>query len=231
MNDSPDCLLVTAKLAGPLVGEPPQLDALLEYAVSLYHPKAVPGYKVDRALPAPPQAQIPIPIARASLGPWQVGRCSNPILGFVAAEGVQHIAKRIGVEKADCLAEKSRTVVTTTNSWTKSYRIPLRQRLVDRVAWFAVGNRRNILRTLQRHIKFIGLKRAVGNGMVCEWTVDRVEQDYSWFAPSEHGPILMRSLPVGDWLPEGLVGFRKGFGGVCPPYWHPERYAEIVEPC
>ncbi len=231
MSDS-DCLLVTARLCSPIVGmEAPQLDSLLEYALSLYHVKARPGYKVDRALPAPPQGEIPIPIARRQIGPWLVGACSNPIMGNVHAEGIQHINKRIGVEKAELLGQKSRTVVTTTNSWTKSYRIPLRQRLVDRIAWFAVGNRREVLSTLKRHITFLGQKRSVGNGRIAEWTVDRVEEDYSWFAPSERGPVLMRTLPVGDWLPAGLIGCRANFGGASPPYWHPDRYTEIVEPC
>ena len=224
-------LLVTAKLVKPLDGDAPHLDSLLEYAMSLHHHAGEPGYKVDRALPAPPMGAIPIPIGRKRLGPWLVGCCSNPILGRVHAEGVQYINKRIGVEKAALLAENARHVVATTNSWTKSWRVPHRTRLVDKVCWFAFGNRKILLKTLKSHVRFIGRKRSVGDGMVGDWTVDKLDHDYSWFAPSEHGTVLMRTLPAGDWLPDDLVGFKQDFGGVCPPYWHPERYSEIVVPC
>ena len=70
-----------------------------------------------------------------------------------------------------------------------------------------------------------------GYGVVREWTVERIDADLSWFAPSEVGPVLMRPLPVGPWLPDNLTGARRDFGACVPPYWHPERYGEIVVPC
>lgn len=222
-------LLVTARLASAVAADAPRLDALLEYVLSLHHAKGVPGYKIDRSGPAPPQAEIPIPIARRSLGPWQIAMCSDPIYGL-APESVEHVAKRVGVENAAMLDPSSRVVVATTNSWTKSHRLPLRMRLVERVAWFAVGYRRELLKVLRR-VEFLGKKRSIGNGRVAGWSVERCELDCSWFAPSDRGPVLMATLPAGDWLPAGLAGYRNGFGGCCPPYWHPERYTEIVVPC
>lgn len=226
-----DPLLVTARLASPLAGDPPHLDALLEWALSLYRPKAEPGYKIDRRFAAPPMAEIPIPLQRSDVGPWKIACASSPILPIPTMEAVEHIGKKIGVEHAGLLAEKSRIVVATGNSWTKSYRIPLRIRTVDRVAWFAVGNRREILKILQRHILSIGKKVADGYGRVSEWTVERTAEDCSWYARHERGRVLMRPLPIVSGVPSGLVGFRQDFGAACPPYWHPERYTEIVVPC
>ncbi|MGE4195968.1 MAG: hypothetical protein AB7G11_02435 [Phycisphaerales bacterium] len=234
-----DSLLVTARLASPLAGDPPHLDGLLESVLSLHHAKGDPGYKIDRNRPAPPQAAIPIPIARRTVeqgGPdgevreWVVGCCSSPILGTVLSESVEYVAKRIAVEHSGWLAPDSRLVVSTTNSWTKSYRLPLRVRVVDRVAWFTVGDRQSVRRTLKK-VRWIGKKVSIGYGRVVEWTVERTDADYSWFAPSDHGPVLMRPLPVTDAWPPGLLGVRRDFGACCPPYWHPERYTEILIPC
>lgn len=223
-------LIVTARLSSPLAGVAPQLDALLESVLCRHTAKDADGYKIDRAGPAPPQRKIPIPVQWRQLGPWLVGRCSDPILAVPAHETVSHIVKKIAVEHASMLGPSSRVVVATTNSWTKSYRLPLRERLVGCVKWFAFGDRREILNVVRR-VRSIGRKVSIGLGMVAEWTVETCEDDYSWYAPTGRGPMLMRTLPVGDWLPSGLIGARMDFGAAVPPYWHPERYTEIVVPC
>jgi hypothetical protein len=234
MTDTADNLLVTARLVSGLGGhEPPKLDALLEYALSPYHPGAVPRHMVDRALPAPPMGAIPIPLLRRRLGLWVVGCCSDPIVGVPAADYHEHVNKRLATEEASLLAPESRLVVSTTNSWTKSYRIPIRRRCVAAVCWFAIGSRREMLRAV-RHVKALGKKVSIGNGRIAEWTVERIDHDYSWFAPSPDDPtrlVLMRTLPIGPWLPmDSMIGWRRDFGGVCPPYWHPERGCEVVRP-
>lgn len=225
-------LLVTAYLATGLAGDTaPHLDSLLVKALCIFHPKAIPGYKVDRAIPAPPQAEIPIPILRRTLGPWSVPCCSDPILGHTASDRHEHFVKKIGVENAGLLAPESRLVVSTTNTWTKSHRQSLRTRTIDRVCWFAMGHRREVLKTLKR-IKFLGKKISYGNGRVAKWTVEDAERDWTWFTPwDQYGTVLMRTLPIGPWLPGNLIGFRRNFGGVVDPYWHPERHTEIVVPC
>jgi len=229
MSRHDDALLITAHLASPLAGDAPQLDALLEYLLSLHHHKGVPGYKIDRSLPAPSQAEIPIPIPRRTLGEWEVALCSDPIYPACAEEYVDHVNKRIAVEEAAMLAPGRRLVVSTTNSWTKSYRLPLRIRRIDRVRWFTVGRPSRVLRVLRRATS-IGKKISVGYGRVASWEADPIVRDLSWFAPSDSAPVLMRTLPVGAWLPPGLVGARKDYGAAVPPYWHPGRYTEIVRP-
>lgn len=237
MNHRP--LLVSAHLASPLAHHPPHLDALLEWSVSIHvlhfdkQPTAngaISPWKVDRALPAPPVGVLPIYVARKQLGPWPVALCSAPILSPTAAETVEHIGKRIATEEAGLLAERERRVVSTTNSWTKSYRLPLRVRAAALVCWFCVGNRREILKLLKR-VNSLSKKRSVGYGRVSKWEAVEVESDCSWFAPHENGQVLMRVLPQGPWLPADLVGYRKDYGSCCPPYWHPERHCEVVTPC
>jgi hypothetical protein len=227
-------LLVTARLLNGLGGhEPPKLDALLEYALSPYHPGSVPRHAVDRSLPPPPMGAIPIPILRRRLGPWVVGCCSDPIVGVPAADYHEHVHKRLATEEAALLAPESRLVVSTTNSWTKSYRIPIRRRAVGAVCWFAVGDRRKLLRAVRR-VRALGKKVSIGNGRVAGWSVERAAHDYSWFAPWPDDPtklVLMRTLPVGPWVPwDNLVGYRRDFCGIAPPYWHPARACEALRP-
>jgi hypothetical protein len=223
-------LLVTAKLSTPLDGDAPRLDALLVYAMSL-HQKFPDGYKVDRSLPAPSQDEVPIPLLKQAIGPWKVARCSNAIYSTCETEYVEHVNKRIGVEHAGLLAPSARLVVSTTNSWTKSYRVPQRMRRIDRVCWFAVAYRRALLKALRENIDFLGRKRSIGNGKIESWEITHAADDYSWFAPSNAGTVLMATLPHHAGLPPDLVGYRRDFGGVVPPYWHPDRYTEIVVPC
>lgn len=226
-----DCLRVVAHLASPLAGDAPHLDALLELRASqLYHPKAVEGYKVDRQYACPAQGVIDIPVYRERVGVWQVAHTSSPILGVPASDQHEYVCKRIDVAESLMLDPSERRIVNTTNSWTKSYRLPLRTRRVDRVVWFARGDRREILKAL-KGIPAVGKKIAHGYGRVLRWEAERVAEDLSWFAASPRGPVLMRPLPKEVRTPAGLLGWRDGFGAATPPYWHGDRYTEIIEPC
>lgn len=239
-------ILITARMAGPLAGEAPHLDGLLEYAMSPHLAsieRSRIGYstgdrdlglyrgKVTRATPAPPEGEIPIPLARVRFGGRLVSCCSSPIMAAVDTDSVEHYAKRFPTELAGLLDDAERRQVTTTNTWTKSYRLPLRIRNVSEIRWFAVGDRRDILKRLRKEIKSLGKKPSDGYGRVAEWTVERTDIDASLFAKSPHGTVLMRPLPFGDWLPSDLVGYRRDYGACSPPYWHPDRYGEIVVPC
>ncbi len=235
-------LLLTAWLDVPLAGDPPQLDALLEWSLSSFQDDfqaqqraGLPHFQIDRSRPAPPPGTIPIPVLRRQVGRWPIALCSSPILPLSpGGETVDYINKRLGVEHASLLSVAERKVVNTTNCWTKSYRLPLRIRAVPCVRWFCVGNERNLRKAL-RYVHAIGKKVADGYGRVREWTTETARGDCSWFAPHESGTILMRPLPLQvearPWLPDNLMGCRQHFGACVPPYWHPDRFTEIVIPC
>jgi hypothetical protein len=148
-----------------------------------------------------------------------------------AHEAVEHIAKRLAVEHADLLREKQRLVVAMGNSTFKSYRLPLMLRGVARIVWFALAHRRPVLKLL-KSVVALGKKRSLGYGRVERWEAEYVgDDDWSWVAQSEAGPVLMRPLPICDELPCGLLGAKADYGAVQPPYWHPDRYTERVVPC
>lgn len=201
------------------------LDGLLEFEMAQ---RLGIAEKIRRDLPCPPVGAIHIPMLRKSIGGWGVPCSSSPIY---AAENDrhEHIAKRLATEHAADLRPKSRNVVAMGNSIYKSYRLPLRVRLIDRVAWLCEAHRRDVLHLL-KSVHAIGKKRSVGYGRVREFTAEHIDGDLYWYAPSDDGLVLMRPLPFGDWLPVGLLGARRDFGAACGPYWHPSRYCDIVTP-
>lgn len=219
---------VTAWLSSPLAGDAPYLDALLEFEMSQRQGKA---YRVSRGATAPLSGNVHLPCLRGEFGGVRgIPRCSSPVLSPVGVRH-EHFAKRIGVENACLLRDEQRLVVATGNSWTKSYRLPLKVSNVDRVCWFVGGSKRRNLLSLLKSVHSIGKKRSQGYGRIERWTADEVEHDWSWFAPCETGgALLMRPLPDRPGLPDDLVGFKRWFGGVLPPYWHPGRAMESVVP-
>lgn len=248
---------VTVWLSAPLAGDPPHLDALCEWfmaqhAVSIEWTLPLRGNESrhleiqaspHRGLPAPLAGAIPIPIDRVRVSDTcSIARCSAPIFR-TEYEYVERWAKRLDSNAfLPLLGEDGPQSVDHRAGQTKAYFVPLRLRIVERVVWFCVahGDRKGTgksarspeatLRRILREIPAIGKKIAFGYGRVARWEMERVAEDWSWFAPSRAGPVLMRSLPV-ELVPAGTVGSRQSYGACCPPYWHPERYGEIMEPC
>ena len=183
-----------------------------------------------RSDPPPIAGEIHIPILRGRLGVVDaIPRCSAPIY-VTESDTNEHFAKRLAVEYSDMLAPNERKKVAVGNSSYKSYRLPLRTRLVGKVVWFVGGAKRCNLMSLCKQVKYLGKKRSYGYARVSGWEVEEVEQDMSWFAKTDKGTLLMRVLPFCDSLPSDLIGFRRGFGGVVPPMWHPGRFVEAVYP-
>jgi hypothetical protein len=219
------CLKVTARLASPVVGDVPFLDAILEYEMAQRLGLA---FKIQRHMPAPEYGAVHIPVLRQRIGGVLVPCCSSPIYA-PQHEAVEHFTKRLGVEHASLLRQDRQLIVAVGNSTYKSYRLPLHLRACDQIVWFVRGHRRPVLKLL-RSVHSIGKKRSYGYGRVAEWTAETMAEDWCWFAPSDQGPVLMRPLPLCPQLPPNMLGYRRDFGAVQPPYWHPDRYLERVVP-
>lgn len=223
---SKDTIKLTAHLSTPLAGDAPFLDALLEFEMAQREGKAD---KIRRDMPCPPFGDVHIPMLIQRIGGVPVPCASAPILA-PCKDASEFFAKRLAVEHSDLLHESRRNVVAVGNATYKSYRLPLRIRDVRRVVWFARATRRHVLKLL-KSVHAIGKKRSIGYGRIGSWEAVRVDDDWSWYAPSERGPVLMRPLPWCDELPDDLQGYRRDFGAVQPPMWHPDRYMERVVPC
>lgn len=219
---------VECTLSSPVAGELPMLDALLEYEMSQRSGLA---HRVLRGDACPPAGAVHIPCLRGGLGGVNhIPRCSSPI-AIDAPVTPEHFTKRLATEHANLLSDQQRHVVAIGNSTFKSYRLPLHTRRISKVVWFVGGAKRRNLLSLLDSVHSIGKKRSDGYGRVQSWEACEVEHDWSWFAPTERGTLLMRPLPWCDELPRGLIGYRRDFAGVLPPYWHPDRQMEVVVPC
>ena len=225
-TENRSALKVTAHLSSPLAGTVPHLDALLEHEMAQREGKA---WKIQRHQEAPSAGEIHIPMLRRSIGGVPVACCSSPIVE-PSREMAEHFAKRLATEHAGLLAPKKRLVVAVSNQVFKSYRLPLRLRNARRIVWFALAHRRPVL-SLLRSVHSLGKKRSYGYGRVARWEAETIDVDWSWYVLSEKGHVLMRPLPACGELPPNLQGARPDFGACQPPYWHPDRYMEIVVPC
>lgn len=247
-------LKITCWLSSPLVGQPPMLDSLLQFAMLPHMPSIMAtsnGHRHAtalnpvRGLRAVTPGKIPIPLAYEWVNGWPVYHASSPIYA-TDWDGVQRISQHFPVQDAQMISPSQRSLITTGGGEFKSYLLPMRTRLIGRVVWFclagvrqrkrkdgSVGNQWEVprIRKLLGGITGIGDNVRLGYGRVKEWSVEDVSEDYSWFAPSDTGKVLMRPLPTGDWLPNDLIGSKPSFGACCGPYWQAENFTEIVLPC
>jgi hypothetical protein len=96
--------------------------------------------------------------------------------------------------------------------------------------WFFRGDKHEVRRIL-KSVYYIGKYGRIGYGVVSGWEYeDMGENDFSIFAPTEEGRVLMKTIPNGPEIRD-VVGYRVSFGGGVPPYWHPDNYMEIAVPC
>jgi hypothetical protein len=220
---------VTCWLSSPIAGEPPALDAILEWELSrrLGYKHAM---KLTRNVPLSEIPRVPIPLATRTIAGHDVYCCSDPIIPEPIAEWVDYQNKRIDTHiVATLLAPEQRKNLLVSSGPYKMRHVPLRIRLVDRICWFARGDRTEMNKLLKSVIA-LGKHRNIGYGMVQRWEYEETEEDYSITAPCRGKPVLMKTLPVGDHL-QNVTGYKRSFGGAFPPYWHPETYMEIAAPC
>jgi len=221
---------VTAWLSSPLAGEPPALDAILEWELSkrlgMKHHN-----KLTRNVPLSDIQRVPIPLAKRTISGHDVYACSNPIIPEPTAEWVDHMARRIDTDLIALLLapNQRKSLLVASGPYKMLYR-PLRIRLVDRVVWFARGDKTEI-RKLLKSVNALGSHRGIGYGLVERWELEETgEDDYSIFADCQGKPVLMKTIPFGHSL-QNVGGYKHSFGGAFPPYWHPETYMEIAIPC
>jgi len=223
-------ILVTSWLGSPLAGEPPDLDGVLAWELAnrlgMKHAR-----KMGRWTPPEEIQDVPIPLAKMTVGKYDVYRCSAPILPEpLVPEWVDHMSKRFESSKlAMTIAPDERKTVLVASGPYKSRFAPVRVRLVDRVCWFVRGDREGINKLL-KSVKAIGTHRNIGYGWVYKWTYEEVDMDMSVFAPCKGKKVLMRTVPLNVPL-EGVCGYKRSYGGWRPPYWHPAFHAEVAVPC
>jgi hypothetical protein len=221
---------VKCNLLSPLCGEPPMIDSLLEYELSLRlgtkHAK-----KTTRATKLSELEKVPIPLAKRTIFNYDIYCCSDPILGNVYADYTERQSKRFYTDLvATILHESQRKMLLTSSGPYKARFVPQRIRLVDSIYWFVRGDRKEINKLLKKIIA-VGHLRNIGYGVVGCWEYEEMENDYSIFAENKGGFILMKTIMIEAAKEKKCKGYKHGFSGAFPPYWHPENFKEVAIPC
>ena len=223
--------LVSAWLSSPLAGEPPAIDAVLAWEMSLRL-----GYKhakkMGRWIPESEIQDVPIPLARRTIGGYDILCASDPIIPpLVIPEWTDHTARRFESEKmALMISPDLRKSVLTASGPYKSRFAAERIRTVPRVCWFVRGDKKE-MNHLLKYVFAIGRHRAIGYGQVYKWSYDEVEDDHSISTLQRGKPVLMRAVPMPSAMDLNACGYRQSYGGWRPPYWHPALHREIAVPC
>lgn len=222
--------LIKCNLASPLCGDPPMIDALLEYELACRL-----GYKMakklTRMVPLSEIEHPPIPIAKRTLNEIDFYCTSDPILGNVFSDYTERQSKHFDTDIcALLLDDKNKKNLLTSSGPYKSRFVPIRVRVVDSVQWFVRGDRKEIHKLLKKIVS-IGKNRAYGYGRIASWEYIETEENFSIFAKDGESLVLMKTLPIDIINDNKAVGFRHSFGGAFPPYWHPDTFREIGIPC
>jgi len=74
----------------------------------------------------------------------------------------------------------------------KSYHNNLIYKTTDKIVFYACGDKKKISQLLNGYISFVGKKSSQGFGSVTKWTIEEIEEDYSFV---KNG-IPMRYIPL-----------------------------------
>ena len=103
---------------------------------------------------------------------------------------------------------------------TKAYDLAIPTVTALEVVWWAHGDPDRVRYLLTKYVPAIGKKRNLGNGTVRDWIVEPTDEDRS---------VLHEGRPMRR-LPRGACEGAPGHGAIRPPYYHPSRVVESVEP-
>ncbi len=220
---------LTINMLTPLAVKPPALDALLMWELSnrigLNHAE-----KVTRGIPLSQVKKCEhLPLCKKTIAGIDVFRCSDPIYK-IEHEYHERQAKRFECDKmALILKETERKSLLVASGPYKMRFVPIRCMLIPKVVYFFRGDKAEVNKLL-KSVFAIGKHRNIGYGFIRDYCFDEMQEDYSVFAPGEDGKkILMRSIPIVD--DPDIIGAKRSYGSCKPPYWHPDNYMEVLEPC
>lgn len=229
---------VTAHMATPICGHVPMLESILCDRMGRHMPAIRVSRHGDRHTGRNWNGyeNVPIPVASSPMGGWQIPRASSPIFA-VKGEEVMHVTSPAGFD-LDAMRPGGANKINVTGGEFKAIRLPRRIIITERVVWFAVarsaGGRTTAASTLRQRlgqVDAIGQDTGIGHGVVSRWEVEQIEDDWSWYAPGDDGPVLMRPLPQCDELPPSLCGAQAWFDRPAPPYHDKASAVEVVRPC
>jgi CRISPR type IV-associated protein Csf3 len=219
---------LTIHLNSQISDKPPMLESLLTWELSRRLGFSS-GEDLSKSTPIENIREIGLPICKKTIAGVDVFQCSNPIY-HVEHEYHEHQAKSFeGDKMAMMLDERERKSLLVASGPYKMRFVPVRTLLIPKVVYFFRGDRKEVSKLL-KSVTHIGRLRSIGYGRICHYEFKLVDYNYSIFADDDSGyQVLMRTIPYVD--DQTIKGARKSFGPCKPPYWHPDNYMEVLEPC
>lgn len=124
------------------------------------------------------------------------------------------IYKRFTDKETYLLTKKQQQGRIHTNSgFFKDFMIHYPILLTDTLTFYCNGDKKELDRLLN-NLSFIGKKTSIGSGKILNYTIQSIEEDYSFFKDNK----IMRPIPSKFKLPllEGMIIQRQSYK---PPYW------------
>lgn len=134
------------------------------------------------------------------------------------AEGICNWTKSFDSQFSDYVKFKSKGRIEHKRGKYKAYNMPVFYKVVDKIIWYVVGNKKEIENILSIAL-YIGKKSSQGWGRVKKWKVEIIDEDYSVHKYNK----LTRGIPIDNNEIKGKVinyGFR-------PSYWQKENQTWI----
>lgn len=215
-------VLITCHMSTAFCGEPPMLDALVEYQQAAEEGTLNNGL-ISKKMKLSEIERPESLFAVSDISGFKLAHVSSPILSDVLfSDYVTHAGQVVSAELLSAINKKAEKKIPTTKGKYKSYYQKYNIRYVDSISWFALCDTDRVMALLKK-VQGLGKKRSCGYGQVKRWSYQENENDFSFFADGENGKILMRQVPIG--FVDGTVdreSYYKGVVSVHPPYWHPE---------
>lgn len=189
------------------------LDSIVYHAWFYKHaPQVLEGHG-DRAY----DGHIGLPFRQYHQNIWSASK------GIYEEEGnsVEYLNKKPNFFNADKLGhlDADKGVISDSQGIYRAYRIPNIIRTVkDGIVTFYCRGHKNELIELLNMIPALAKKNSAGYGIVKQWDVENISEDYSFWHP-EYG--LMRPVPVdSEWARQyDLSGYPVMRYAIKPPYW------------
>lgn len=214
---------LTVHMLTPISEKPPMLEALLTWELAKRLGLSG-GEDLSKATPINEIKELGIPLCKKTICNVDVFQCSNPIYR-IEHEYHERQSKRFECDKmASMLDPREQKSLLTASGPYKMRFVPVRTMLIPKVVYFFRGDKKEVNKLL-KNLLYLGRLRNIGYGRISHFEYEEMEENYSIFA----GNVLMRTIPYYE--DDNIKGAIKGYGACRPPFWHPDNYMEVWEPC
>lgn len=174
------------------------------------------------------QGDMLLPVSRCLTGPeWHwLASCAVPVDPADSPEARTYY-RVVDASWAHRAAQRPLPYVHPSKGPYRDMMMPSPVVVCPALQWQAVGDPEAVYRLLHG-LRFIGRRRAVGEGGILRWEVEEVTTPAGRWGHIDHrGDEIIRPCPV-ECATSLEVDYRLGQYAIRPPSWHPDRLMEVA---